>query len=591
MNILGLSFDYHDAAAALIVDGRIVAAAQEERFSRIKHDVNLPKAAALFCLSHAGLSVADLDAVVYYEDPLIKYDRVMAAVLRGWPATAAYHDATMRSWVAARKFEPLQRIAAGLGVPADRIHHVMHHQAHAGAAFFCSAFDAATIITLDGVGEYETGSVSLGRGTGIDRLYSFELPHSLGLFYSAFTAFLGFEVNEGEYKVMGMAGFGEPRYAEKVRGLIEFRDDGKLFIKQDCFEFLCPGEWPFNRKFLDLFGPAREPGDAFDVGDRAKPPADKEQEQCRYYADIAASLQSVTEDAVLHVVKHAVKTTGMRDVCFAGGVALNGLANRRIQEEAGGRLYVHPAAGDSGGAAGAALYYYHVLQKQPRAAPLEDVFLGQAYGREDIEATLSREHITTFRHFDSQDEMMRQVAQKIADGAIVGWFQGRFEWGPRALGARSILADPTRPEMKAIVNEKIKFREPFRPFAPAVLAERAAEYFEMADAYAPSSPEHFMLTVSRVKQDKRAIVPAITHVDGTARVQLVRADRNPLFHALISEFAKIKNVPVLMNTSFNLRGEPIVCTPHDALMTFSWSDMDYLVLGQILVWKETPACV
>lgn len=585
MNILGLSFDYHDAAAALVCDGRIVAAAQEERFSRKKNDPSLPGIAAAFCLKRGRIGARDLDQVVFYEKTMKKFDRIIDAARSGGPGGAGYLDETLRSWMAAGKFDVPERISSALGVPMDRISCVDHHQAHAASAFFCSPFERATIVTLDGVGEYETTSVSVGDGARIEKCYSVQFPDSIGLFYSAFTAFLGFEVNEGEYKVMGMAGFGKPDYLERIRPLLELDPDGTFRVSRAHFEFGCPEEMPYTSALLDLLGPARRPESPFKIASDGGVPGSDES-LSRHFADVAASVQRLTEDAIIHVVAHAVKRTGVANVCLAGGVALNSLANGRLERELGFPLYVHPASGDAGGALGAALFHHHCVADKARMEPLQHAYLGLSHSMDDCKAALIEAGIDHFRQIDDENELLDQVAALIATGAVVGWFQGRFEWGPRALGARSILADPRRAEMQATVNEKIKFREPFRPFAPSILAHRADAFFELPPGRQPLCPEDFMLSVSRVRAEKRSLVPAITHVDGTARPQLVRQETNPRYFGLLEAFERRTGIPLILNTSFNRRGEPIVASPRDALETFQWTGLDYLVLGNLLIPKE-----
>jgi carbamoyltransferase len=590
MKILGLSFDYHDAAAALIVNGAIVAAAEEERFSRKKHDARFPSRAIRFCLEKAGITAADLDKVVHYENPFLKFDRIVKSAVDDYPKSVDYLKSTVHSWLGLGKLDVRQRIVDQLGVPEDRVTLVDHHQSHAGAAYFASGFDAATIVTLDGVGEYETCTVSVARGSKVEKLYSCELPHSLGLFYSAFTAFLGFEVNEGEYKVMGMAGFGEPKVYDKIRKLVELLPNGLVRMDESYFSFTCPGAYPFTDKLVELLGTPREPESAFDIGVKGQPAVNEIQKISRHYADIAASVQRVTEDMIFHIVLSAVKHTGIQDVCMAGGVALNSLANGKLQKMLKGRLYIQPAAGDAGSALGAALSWYHGNAGTAQRRGLVNPYIGKSFTDDEFVATLRASRMTTWKRFDDEKALIEDVAEKLAGGAVIGWHQGGLEWGPRALGARSILANPTSADTQRIVNEKIKFREPFRPFAPAVLAERALEFFDMPEPYGMNCPEHFMLAVANVRPDKRTAIPAVTHVDGTARVQLVRRETNPRFYALIESFARRTGVPVVLNTSFNLRGEPIVCSPWDAMKTFSWSDMDYLLAGNVLVWKEPHRC-
>lgn len=572
MNILGLAFGFHDASAALLRDGAIICAAAEERFTRRKHDAALPARAIAFCLAEGGLTPSDLDAVVLHEHASVKFDRVVHAALRQDPPAAAYVERTVAAWIAQGKFDPAGRVAAMLRIPADRIHAVEHHAAHAASAFFASPFHQATVVTMDGVGEYEAITVSAGREGRLEKLDAVEVPHSLGLFYSAFTAFLGFEVNEGEYKVMGMAAFGQPRFANRIRPLLRLDSDGRLMVDERYFEFLTPEDTPFTPALVDLLGPPRVPESDVIHG---------------HYADVAASVQLVVEEAIFHVVEHAVRRTGIDDVCLAGGVALNSLANGKLQSRLRGRLYVQPAAGDGGASLGAALYHAHVVCGVPRLPETgATALLGKAYDAIDVEDALRRGSVPRVHRFGSEDDLLTAVAQHLADGAIVGLCRGRFEWGPRALGARSILANPALPDMQRIVNEKIKFREPFRPFAPAVLDHRANEYFDTPAPYGLHSPEYFMLSVATVKASHRHDIPAVTHVDGTARVQLVNRATNPAFHRLLELFEAITGVPILLNTSFNLRGEPVVASPWDALWTFGWSGLDVLVIGDVLVDKS-----
>jgi carbamoyltransferase len=583
MIVLGLSFDYHDSAAALIRDGQVIAAAQEERFSRKKNDPRFPKHAIDFCLEQAGIRAADLDRVIFYEKPFVKFDRIVKATLARYPESRNYFRNALRSWSIKKKFLALPRIIEHLGIPFWKVRSVSHHDAHAGAAFFCSPFNEATILTIDGVGEYETMSIAVGRGGRIRKIASMSLPHSIGLFYSAFTAFLGFEVNEGEYKVMGMAGFGKPVHAERLLSWFSFRSDGTFRLKQDYFNFLTPEELSYTPRLVEELGPPREAESLFNVsGD----PDNTAVQMSRHYADIAASVQKVTEEVILRLCKTAVEQTGIQNLCMAGGVAMNSLANGRVKHELGLPLFVHPAAGDSGSAIGAALFYTYRHRPGTIRTPMTHGLWGREYSDQEIAQSVKETYMRYTQTFASDEEICDVAARLLHQGSVIGWVQGRFEWGPRALGARSILANPVLPGMQAIVNEKIKFREPFRPFAPSVLEERASEYFEIGRIDSPSDPEHFMLAICPVRADKRSIVPSITHVDGTARVQLVKRIEQPIFYGMIEKFAAYSGVPMVMNTSFNLRGEPIVNTPKNAIKTFEWSGMDYLVLGRTLVAKN-----
>lgn len=587
MLTLGLSFDFHDAAAALVGDQGVIAAAQEERFSRRKNDPQLPRAAVEYCLAQAGASPSDLDDVVFYENSLLKFDRILRHSLVGLPATRNYLAATIRSWINKGKLHVGDRIADELGLPRNRIRFVRHHHSHAASAYFCSPFEAATVVTLDGVGEYESATLSVGQGNRLKRIAALKLPHSIGLFYSAITAFLGFEVNEGEYKVMGMAGFGEPKHYALMRGWFDLRPDGWFRVEQRLFNFTTPVDVPYTSALVEALGPPRQPESPF----RLDPRSDAEDERqivasSRHYADIAASAQKVTEEVILHVVQKAVARTGLRNVCLAGGVALNSLANGRIKNELGLPLYVQPAAGDAGGSLGAALYWRHCVRGQRQRNPLEHAYWGKSCGPPELQAALDKAYCHEQEALTNDEQLFAQVAKLLQQGAVVGWLNGRVEWGPRALGGRSILGNPMLPDMKQIMNEKIKFREPFRPFAPAVLEERAAEFFELGSVHGPTDPLYFMLAICRVRPEKQAILPAITHSDGTARVQLVSKKTNPRFYGLIEAFGRLTGVPVILNTSFNLRGEPIVNTPLDALKTFEWSDMDCLVLENHLIRKS-----
>lgn len=583
MYILGLSFDYHDASAALIKDGVVVAAAQEERFSRVKNDSSFPELAISFCLEEAGITIKDVDHAVFYEKTFLRFDRILQASLLRFPTSKDYIASTLNSWIANGKLYTKQRISKTTGISRSKIHSVKHHESHAATAFFCSPFEEATIITIDGVGEYETCTISYGQKNSIKNLASMSLPHSLGLFYSAFTAFLGFKVNEDEYKVMGMAGYGKPVYYDKIMGLFELRNDGTFSLSQKYFDFLCPVSIPYTDALVEAFGQPREPESPFII---TGPDDDPAIIKNRYYADLAASVQKCAEEVILHMVTKAVEKTGVRDVCMAGGVALNSLANGRIKRELGCRLYVHPAAGDAGSAIGAALMHHHSIEKNAKRIPMVNPYLGKAYQDSEILEAIEQGFVKKYRLFQDNESLVDEVAKLLRGGAIIGWLQGRFEWGPRALGCRSILADPTNPNMQQIVNEKIKFREPFRPFAPAAIEERAADYFDIGNINFETDPEYFMLAIANVHEDKRDSIPAVTHVDGTARVQLVNRKTNEIFYDLIRKFGEYSGVPVLLNTSFNLRGEPIVTTPQNALRTFEWSDMDYLVMGRYLIEKE-----
>jgi len=593
MHILGVSCYFHDSAAALLRNGLLVAAAEEERFTRKKHDYEFPRHAIDFCLRTGGLRAADLDYVVFFEKPFIKFERLLLSSLQTFPRSHRVFRESMIAWFGDKLWirHLLQR---ELGLPPAKILFTEHHLSHAASAFFCSPFEEAAVLTVDGVGEWTTASIGVGRGTDVRLLREIRFPHSLGLLYSAFTAFLGFEVNEGEYKVMGMAPFGTPRYIDQVRKLIRISQDGSFELDMDYFSFHHSTSRTFNRAFEALFGPPRDPRANFFTRASGHPsyfgerPAnhDAQARDNERYADIAASIQAVTEEALLTMARAAHRETGFPRLCMAGGVALNSVANGRVLRETPfEELYVQPAAGDGGGAIGAALYGYHTVLGKPRAFVMEHTAWGEGHGPDAVEGFLRRENIP-YERLDDEDRLIDRVVDHIASGKVVGWSQGRFEWGPRALGHRSILADPRRADMKDLVNVKIKFREPFRPFAPSVLAERAEEYFWLPDAVR-HYPARFMLYVVEVKPDKRQILPAITHVDGSGRLQTVHRQTNPRYYRLIERFGEATGVPVVLNTSFNLKGEPIVNTPAEAFRTFNASGMDVLVLGECVIEKDS----
>ncbi|MDA2916100.1 carbamoyltransferase [Nitrospinae bacterium AH_259_B05_G02_I21] len=589
MDILGISCYYHDAAAALIRDGELIAAAEEERFSRLKHDSGFPTHAIRFCLEAGGIDARDLDYFVFYEKPFIKFERILLSSLQTVPRSWRVFREAMVHWLL-DKLWIKGLVRNELGVEAEKILFCEHHLSHAASTFYPSPFQEAAILTVDGVGEWTTTAAGYGRGTEVTLTKELRFPHSLGLLYSAFTAYLGFQVNEGEYKVMGMAPYGEPKYVDKVRKLIDLKEDGSFWLDMDYFSYHYSLDKTFNRRFEELFGPPRTPESYFFTPSSgypsyfgAKPPDYEEKaRQNQHYADVAASIQTVTEEALLNLARALHRETGLANLCIAGGVGLNSVANGRILRETPfERLFVQPAAGDGGGALGAALWAYHSLLGKPRTFRMEHACWGQEYPDSEVRAFLEETGIP-YTYLEDEEALIDRVVEAIVDGQVVGWFQGRFEWGPRALGNRSILADPRRADMKEIVNTKIKFREPYRPFAPSILAERAEEYFDLPGA-AEVLPARFMLLVAPVREDKHEVIPAVTHVDGSGRPQTVVADQSPRYHRLISRFEEATGVPALLNTSFNLRGEPIVTTPANAYNTFASSGMDLLVMNHHLV--------
>ena len=590
--ILGISAFFHDSAAALVVDGKIVAAAQEERFTRKKHDAGFPRHAIDYCLRSAGLTAAQLDHVVYYEKPLLKFERLLETYLavspRGW---SSFYKA-LPGWLH-EKLHLTRVMNEGLGGAYHRPYvFTEHHESHAASAFFPSPFEEAAILTVDGVGEWATASLGRGRGHKIELTHELHFPHSLGLLYSAFTYFCGFKVNSGEYKLMGLAPYGTPRYADLIlEHLVELRPDGSFRLAQEYFGY-CAGLTMTSPRFDGLFG-----------GSPRHPEAPLTEREF----DLAASVQQVAEEIYLRIARHLHAQTGLKNLCLAGGVALNCVGNGRLLREGPfERIWIQPASGDAGGALGAALFVWHQLLEKPRTPATPDSqrgsLLGPDYSVTEIEGTL-RAAGAVYRRAADEVALCEDAARLVADGKVVGWVQGRMEYGPRALGARSILGDARRADMQTTINLKIKFRESFRPFAPIVLAEQAADYFALPRAaespymllVAPVQPEHRRAEagpatgVARVRE-VRSDIPAVTHVDYSARLQTVDAQRNPRLRRLLEAFHRQTGCPVMINTSFNVRSEPIVCTPADAYRCFMATDMDVLVLGDFILHKaDQPA--
>ena len=593
MNVLGISAFYHDSAAALVRDGEVVAAAQEERFTRRKGEADFPVRAIGDCLDSQGLRVDDLDYVGFYDKPILTFNRLLETYFSYAPSGLRSFAKAIPIWVKQKILQKdlILRGLASLGrgeLPRDRLLFGLHHHSHAGSAFFPSPFEQAAVVVMDGVGEWATTSIGAGRGAHLELLREVRFPHSLGLLYSAFTYYLGFEVNEGEYKLMGLAPYGEPVYAEKIRThLIDLREDGSFALDTRYFDY-CTGLTMTNARFDALFGgPPRWHGEPL----------------TQRHMDLARSLQAVVEQAILAICREAHASTGLSDLCLAGGVALNCVANGRILREGPfERIWIQPAAGDAGGALGVALSISHEVAGVARRVGPGDgmggAYLGPAY--DEAQALAELAPYSPVHHRLSDDALCAAVARALAEGRIVGWFQGRMEFGPRALGARSILADPRSPRMQRDLNLKIKYRESFRPFAPAVARESVSRYFELEG----DSP--YMLLVAPVNAslrlapsatdagleglDKlmavRSRLPAITHVDDSARIQTVQRDTNPRFHALLCEFEALTGCGVLVNTSFNVRDEPIVCSPGDAYRCFMATEMDVLALGNLVLYKE-----
>jgi carbamoyltransferase len=595
MRILGISAFYHDSAAALVVDGRIVAAAQEERFTRIKQDAGFPRHAIEYCVSAGGMTLADVDHVVFYEKPFLKFERLLETYVGFAPRGLTSFAMAVPVWIREKLFQK-DMLACELRAfdadfdPAKRMLFTEHHLSHAASAFYPSPYDRAVVLTMDGVGEWPTTTVALGKGSDLQIVKELHFPHSLGLLYSAFTYYIGFKVNSGEYKLMGLAPYGEPKYKTRIIDrLMDLKPDGTFRLDMSYFNY-CTGLTMTNQKFADLFGePVRRP--------------DKEL-LTQFHMDLAASIQAVTEEIILRLGRSLAREYGERNLCLAGGVALNCVANGHLLRDGSfENIWVQPAAGDAGGALGAALAAWHLRLGNPRTPDgRRDGMAGALLGPEFAQADIERRLRAAGARFTvvSDDEVIEQTASSLANGEAVGWMQGRMEYGPRSLGARSILADPRSPQMQKLLNLKIKYRESFRPFAPAVLREKAAEWFEF-DGESP-----YMLFVADVRPERRRAmtateqalfgidklnvvrsdIPAVTHVDYSARLQTVDAATNPRFHGLIRRFNEKTGCPVLVNTSFNVRSEPIVCTPEDAFRCFMGTEIDLLVVGNCMLHKR-----
>ena len=594
MHILGISAYYHDSAACLLRDGEIVAAAQEERFTRKKHDAAFPANAVRYCLSEGGISAKDVRHVAFYDKPFLKFERLLETYIAFAPRGFQSFRVAIPVWLREKLFlkDLLNKELTKLDPDQDWLSRLLfgeHHMSHAASAFFPSPFESAAVLTLDGVGEWATSSLAVGTGNTLEVQREIHFPHSLGLLYSAFTYYTGFKVNSGEYKLMGLAPYGEPRYVDPIYAhLIDVKDDGSFRLNLEYFDY-CTGLTMTNERFAELFGgPAR----------RAEEPLTQK------HMDLAASIQKVTEDIMLKLTRAAAKQTGQRNLCLAGGVALNCVANGKIlRDGAFERIWIQPASGDAGGALGAALSAHYGLLNQPRtvsggADSMRGSYLGPAYSQAEIEASLT----AAGARFEtlSDEQLIQRSAQDLADGRALGWFQGRMEFGPRALGGRSILGDPRSPTMQKTLNLKVKYRESFRPFAPSVLCEDVKDWFEF-DGNSP----YMLLVADIVKPRRRAMtdaeqalfgidklnvprsdLPAVTHVDYSARLQTVHADTNPRYHALLTEFKRITGCPVVINTSFNVRGEPIICTPTDAFRCFMGSEIECLAVGNAYLHKS-----
>jgi len=595
MRVLGISAFYHDSAAALVQDGEVVAAAQEERFTRRKHDAGFPAHALAYCLRESGASLDQFDCVAFYDKPLLKFERLLETYLAFAPRGFQSFSMAIPVWLREKLFlkSLLLKELAKFGETKDlerRLTFSEHHLSHAASAFFPSPFHEAAVLTMDGVGEWATTSLAHGVGSHLEVRREIHFPHSLGLLYSAFTYYTGFKVNSGEYKVMGLAPYGEPKYAQLIFDhLMDLKPDGTFRLDLDYFNY-CTGLTMTNGRFDALFG---------------GPPRNPETRLTQREMDLAASIQAVTEEVVLRLTRSIAQETGAANLCLAGGVALNCVANGKILRDGKFKnLWIQPAAGDAGGALGAALFAYHGYKGQPRSEPtgtgdrMKGAFLGPSFAQSECELAL-HEAGARFRVLEDA-EIVASCARDLADGKAVGWFQGRMEFGPRALGARSILGDARSPTMQSILNLKVKYRESFRPFAPSVLRERVADWFELdhdspymllvADVVAQRRKEmtHEQRALFGIEKLNvaRSEIPAVTHVDYSARVQTVHSDTNPRYHALITAFERLTGCPVIVNTSFNVRGEPIVCTPHDAFRCFMGTEIDILAIGNCYLRKD-----
>jgi carbamoyltransferase len=566
--VLGISAGYHDAAAALVVDGEVVAAMAEERFSRRKNDAALPRQAARACLGRAGIAAGALDRVIFYENPFAKLERVLVSFLRTFPRAWRQFPRAVSAQIGS-KIWVLDQLAAMLDVPRERVTTTNHHRSHAASAFFASPYEDAAVLTIDGVGEDVSTALWRGSGTTLACVGGVPYPHSLGMLYAALTAYLGFEVNEGEYKVMGLAAFGAPRFKDEMSRLVTLRPDGSFELGMAYFAFETDTDLGFGPKMEALLGPRRAYGRPWDL---------EGSEEDRRYADIAASLQWITEEAVLALAREARKRTGCDALCLAGGVALNCVANARVRREAGfARVFVQPAAGDAGGALGAAILGAIELDGR-RPAPMTTAALGEAPRNDEARALALGLGLEP----TAPDDPLAEVAARVAEGQIVAFCRGRFEWGPRALGQRSLLASPVTAAMRERLNRVVKKREPFRPFAPAVLREEADRWFEDTD----DDLTPFMTTVARVRPERRGELGAVTHVDGTARVQTVTAASAPDLHAVLRHLGAAGALPVCLNTSLNGNGEPIVASEADALAFFLSHAVDAMLIGDVLVQRK-----
>ncbi len=565
MYILGVSCFYHDAAACLLKDGKVVAAAEEERFTRKKHDIRFPIHAIEYCLKEAGITAKQLDHVAFYEKPLLKFERILFSHLEMFPRSFWSFYRALPDWINTKLRMP--RIMRKKVKYKGDIFFIEHHLAHAASTYLVSPFREAAILSIDGVGEWTTTATGYAKGNDITLSKEIRFPHSIGLLYSTVTAYLGFKVNNDEYKVMGLAPYGKPTYYNKFRKLIDIREDGTYRLDMTYFRYHYSMRMP-GRKFIREFGPPRE----------------RESDVDQRHKDIAASVQKITEEVMMKLLNSLHKETGCDTVVISGGVALNSVANGKILRNTPFKhIYIQPAASDAGTSMGAAYYVHNVILGNKREYVLRDAYLGPGFSTEYIKRFLDKNSIK-YSTFRDDRELIQKTARLIRENNVIGWFHGRMEWGPRALGARSILSDPTNPNMQDILNLKVKHREKFRPFAPVVCEDDTKEYFE-CDEPVPI-PTDFMLMVYPIHKDKQKLIPAVTHVDGSGRLQTIRREQNRLYYDLVKEFGKLSGVPILINTSFNIRGEPIVCTPYHAYRCMMGTGIDYLVMDKFLIARN-----
>src|SRR3989338_407376 len=562
MYIMGISCYYHDAAACIIEDGKIIAAAEEERFTRKKHDSSFPIKAIAYCLKEAGITAQQLNHISYYEKPVLKFQRILNQHLQMAPRSFRVFKDSLISWTQKMNIEKKIRDELSYTGP---ISFMEHHASHAASAFFPSPFENAAIVTIDGVGEWATTTIGIGKKNTVKLLKEIHFPHSIGLLYSTITALLGFSVNNSEYKVMGLSPYGNSKtYKPHFNKIIKTDSDGSFSLDMSYFDFHYK-PWMPSRKLCKLLCKTRKP----------------DEQVTQQHKDIAAALQQKTEEVMINLLKHAKKETGMDNICIAGGVALNSVANGKLLKQTGFKnIWIQPAAGDSGNSIGAALMLYHHVLGSENRQPQETAYLGPSFSDTKIKEFLDS-HFIRYTAFKTKTELLKKVAKLIHGNNVIGWFQVRMEWGPRALGARSILSNPCNPKMQEILNLKVKHREKFRPFAPVVCVDDGMAYFE-CDEPIPL-PTDFMLMVYPIRKEWRAKIPAVTHVDGSGRLQTVRREQNPLYYELIKEFGRLSSVPILINTSFNIRGEPIVCTPKDAYWCMMGTGIDYLVMGKYII--------